>query len=489
VQEVTGLATGAAWVAASQFVRVVAQVVSIFVLARLMGPSEYGLVALVSVVSAFAILFKDLGSSAAIIQSETLDPSMVSTAFWLNIGFGLFLMFAIAVGSPLAENLFGACGLAPALALLSIAFPVLSASAVHQALLERSQRFDVVARIEILAAVTGVAVALVAAALGAGVYSVVLQTGVGAVVSSGMLWRVSAWRPSSPRRWSGLHFTTMLEYSRGVIGFNFVNYFSRNADSVIVGRVLSTSVLGAYSLSYRIMLFPLQSLTVVVSRSLFPAMSRLQSDPEGMRLAYFGSVRVVSFIVAPLMAGIFILREPFVRLVFGAEWALASDILAWLAPTGFLQAILSTTGVVFMATGRTGLLFKLGVLGAVLQVGAFVVGVRYGILTMAACYLAANVINSIPVLGACLGALGATVRPLMGAVWRPMVGASLMACVVQFLWSTSLQDKSMSLVDLLIAVSVGSSFYGLFAALIDRKFVGDAVNAVRRKGKPARSLS
>ncbi|VUL58635.1 lipopolysaccharide biosynthesis protein [Stenotrophomonas maltophilia] len=485
----TGLAAGAAWIAASQFVRVAAQVVGIFVLARLMGPTEYGLVALVSVVSAFAILFKDLGSSAAIIQSETLDPSMTNTAFWLNIGFGLILMLAICILAPKVGGAFGVTTLVPALGGLSLAFPVLSASAVHQALLERSQRFDIVAKIEMLAAGVGIGVAVVSAALGAGVYSVVLQTVVGAVVSSGMLWKATTWRPASPRQWSWYQFGRMLSFSRGLIGFNFVNYFSRNADIVIVGRMLPTAVLGAYSLSYRIMLFPLQSLTVVVSRSLFPAMSRLQGDLIGMRAAYFGSVRVVSFIVAPLMMGIFLLREPFVRLAFGAEWKLASDILAWLAPTGFLQAILSTTGVVFMATGRTGVLFKLGLVGAILQVGAFLVGVRYGILVMAACYLAANILNSVPVMGACMSALKAKPKQLLDAIWRPLLGAFIMTCSITFIWGERLQSGGMDWVEMLLVVIAGVCVYSAVACAIDRDFVSSILGSIRAKARSRKELN
>lgn len=474
----TGLAKGAKWIAASQLVKVAAQVAAIFVLARLMSPSDYGLVALVSVVTTFAMLFKDLGSSAAIIQSEELSESLLTTAFWLNMVLGASLTVLASVSSLFAPALFDAPLLTPALLTLSIAFPMLSSSAVHQALLERSQKFDIVAKAEISAATIGLAVAVVSAYRGAGVFSVVYQTLCASAISSVLLWRGCAWRPTSPANWRQTHFLKMLRYSGGLIGFNFVNYIARNADSVIVGRVLSTAVLGAYSLAYRIMLFPLQSLTVVVSRSLFPALARLQGDRTAMKVAYFSSVRVVAFVVAPVMAGIYFLRDPFVRLVFGEQWGLSSDILAWLAPTGFLQALMSTTGVVFMATGKTRLLFKLGIIGAVLQVGAFLLGVQHGVVVMAACYLVANLLNAVPVAGCCLKELGAKPSELWRCIWRPMAGAGVMVAGLAVIYGGWISDSTLDWSHLMLMVATGVSIHMLAVLLVDRKTAGDLLRAV-----------
>lgn len=473
----TGLAKGAKWIGASQLVKVAAQVAGIFVLARLMSPSDYGLVALVSVVTTFAMLFKDLGSSAAIIQTEELSESLLTTAFWLNMLLGASLTGLVCISSLFAPELFDAPLLTPALLTLSIAFPMLSSSAVHQALLERSQQFDIVAKAEIAAATIGLTVAVVSAYHGAGVFSVVYQTLCASAISSLLLWRGCAWRPASPTGWRQAHFLKMLRYSGGLIGFNFVNYIARNADSVIVGRMLSTAVLGAYSLAYRIMLFPLQSLTVVVSRSLFPTLARLQGDQTAMKVAYFSSVRVVAFVVAPLMAGIYFLREPFVRLVFGEKWGLSSDILAWLAPTGLLQALMSTTGVVFMATGKTRLLFKLGIIGAVLQVGAFLLGVQYGVVVMAACYLVSNLLNAIPVAVCCLNELGAKPSELWRCTWRPIAGAGVMIASLAMIYGGRVNDSTLGWPQLMLMVAAGVSIYLLMVLLVDRKTAADLLRA------------
>lgn len=475
------------WIAIAQAVKVFTQVASVFVLARLMSPSEYGLVALVSAASAFAMIFKDLGSSAAIIQSQSIDEPLLSTAFWTNLTLGGMLMVGISLTSPFASNLFNAPSLAGALAALSLAFPLLSSSAVHQALMERSLRFEAVAKIEVAGAFAGLFVAVVAAYCGAGVYSVVLQALCSATISTSLYWRLAKWRPMSPRRWDRSTFSSIIKYSGGIVGFNTVNYLSRNADSIIVGKFLSTQVLGAYSLAYRVMLFPLQSITVVVSRGLFPVISRLQDDKESMQSVYFKSVRVVCFIVAPLMAGLFFIREPFVAIIFGPQWNLTADILAWLAPTGLIQSLMSTTGVVFMATARTRLFFILGVVGAVLQVGAFIIGVRHGVIAMSILYFASNVINSVPVMTCCMRALEASIFDLLKAIWRPLVSASIMLSSLYAGFAKSGTGAPSDLLEVLISIAFGFTIYTIVALLIDRTFCISLCASVmasvkRRKG-------
>ena len=161
---------------------------------------------------------------------------------------------------------------------------------------------------------------------------------------------------------------------------------------------MSASILGSYNLAYRIMLFPLQSLTFVATRSLYPILSKQQNNNKDISNIYMNCVYVVLFITCPLMSGLAFYSEPFIRLVFGEEWHLTGVVLKWLAPTAIIQAVLSTSGSVFMAKGRTDTLLKLGIIGMILQVGAFIIGVQYSITTFAMCYLIANIINFFPVM-------------------------------------------------------------------------------------------
>ncbi|WP_446912423.1 oligosaccharide flippase family protein, partial [Klebsiella pneumoniae] len=150
-------------------------------------------------------------------------------------------------------------------------------------------------------------------------------------------------------------------------------------------------MLGSYNLAYRILLFPLQSLTFVTTRSLYPILSKTQDDNETILNTYLNCAFIVLLITSPLMTGLAFYSQPFVEIIFGPQWHLTSDVLKWLGPTAILQAVLSISGAVFMAKGRTDTLMRLGILGTFLQVGSFLIGVNYDIGKFAMCYMIANI--------------------------------------------------------------------------------------------------
>ncbi|MFM4862521.1 MOP flippase family protein [Aeromonas media] len=390
------LSSNLKWVALSKVIQISLQLISLTVLTRLLDPSEYGLMAMATVVTNFTLIIRDLGTSAAIIQRKELNQGIKSTIFWLNMIMGASLALIILISAPVIAKLFNEQALISVLMWLAFSFPLASLGTAQQALLERESHFKKVASIEICAAAIALTVALVMAYQGFGVYSLVGQTLVSCGISTMWLWRSAHWRPSLLFAKSELR--QLLGFSGNLTAFNLINYFSRNADAMIVGHYFTAAVLGAYSLAYRVMLFPLQSLTSVVSRSLYPLMSRKQDDPTQTKDMYLKVLTVIASITAPMMAGLAVLRDPFVAITFGTQWTLVPSILLWLAPTGFVQSLISTTGSVFMAHGKTQLLMQLGILSAILQVGAFVIGSQYDVQTLALLYLVANLVNALPAI-------------------------------------------------------------------------------------------
>jgi O-antigen/teichoic acid export membrane protein len=418
------------WVGMIQVTRVSVQLLGLLVLSRLLTPADFGLVAIVFAISNFAMLLRDMGMAAAIIQRETLDEQTTLTAHWSNCFLGLTLAAVLlALAHPL-EMIFKAPGLAPLVQLSALSFPFLSGSTVHQALLERASKFGTVARIEIIALVTGFVVAVVSAFRGAGAYSLVLQTLTVSVLSALQFWIASDLKVRW--MWSGEHAKGLWSFSGNLFGFNLVNYFSRNADTMIIGRVLGPIHLGPYSLAYRVMLFPLQNLTFVATRALFPMMSRHQHSPQELGAMHLRLLSVISFFTAPMMAGLFVLRETFVDVAFGDGWETVAMLFLWLAPIGFMQSIVSAGGVVFQALGRTDLLFRLGVLSSILHVTGFVGGVHWGLSGVAAAYFIVTVVNSAISLGVLLHLMQQTVPRLLGAVLPAIAKSVVMAILIYF---------------------------------------------------------
>lgn len=444
------------WVALSKAIQIGLQLISLTVLTRLLDPREYGLMAMATVVTNFTVIMRDLGTAAAIIQRKKLDQTIKSTVFWLNVIMGTSIALIILIASPLIAHLFNETALVPVLLWLALSFPIASLGSAQQALLERESHFRKVASIEICASAIALVVALGMAYRDFGVYSLVGQTLATCSISTFLLWRSAHWRPSLIFAKSQLH--QLLGFSGNLTTFNLINYFSRNSDTLIIGYYFTAAVLGAYSLAYRVMLFPLQSLTSVVSRSLYPLMSRKQDDPAQIKAIYLKVLTFIASVTAPMMAGLAVLRDPFVAITFGAQWTLVPPILLWLAPTGFIQSLLSTTGSVFMAHGKTKLLMKLGLLGAILQVGAFAIGSQHNVQVLAMLYLVANILNALPVMYSCMKTLNCTLSDLFICLLAPIICALIMAIGMFLFIHTELLNFNRD-VFFFICIGFGCSIY------------------------------
>ncbi|MES2742455.1 MAG: lipopolysaccharide biosynthesis protein [Pseudomonadota bacterium] len=419
-----GLISSVRWVALSQAVRVAAQLVSMAVLARLLPPASYGLMAMAMTVTNLAFLFRDLGTSAAIIQRQHLSEALTCTLYWLHIAFALALALLLtALAWPVARA-YGQEQLGPIITALAWTFPISSLGAVQRALLERASQFRQLARIEAVSAGGGLLAALLVASHGGGVWSLVWQMLCAAALTSLQACLASPWRPRA--RWAPRELRAVFGFSADFSLFQLLVYLERNADSMIIGKLLGSAALGVYAMAYKVMLFPLQNITGVATRALLPAMSRGQDDPRRLGELYLRATQTIAIVTAPLMAGLFFLREPFVLLVFGPRWLAVADLLQWLAVVGLLQSITDSTGAVFLALGKTRMLLGLGLLGATLQVSAFVVGVRWGIEGVAAAYCAANAINLVPALLLALKLLHIAPGRAARTLGKPLAAAGFM---------------------------------------------------------------
>lgn len=422
--------SNARWVGTIQVARVGTQLLTLLVLSRLLTPADFGLIAMVLAITNFAMLIRDLGTGAAIVQKAVLDPETTLTAHWSNCFLGLGLAVVLALIAIPAAWFFNAPTVQPLLQLLALSYPLLGSSTVHQALLERESRFGVLARIEISAMVTSFFVAVIAGYLGMGAFAFVLQALALALVSSVQLWFASSLR--TRWYWGRKEALEIWRFSGHLLGFNLVNYFARNADTIIIGRVAGPTMLGPYSIAYRLMLFPLQNLTFVAARALLPVMSRSQGAFGELAEMYSRTLSVIAFFTAPLMAGLFVLREPFVDVVLGDEWVLVATLTAWLAPIGFIQSLVSAGGTVFTAIGRTDTLFKLGLFSTALHVGAFLLGIQWSIEGLAAAYLGASIINAAVCFHVLMSILGQNTLSLVPAILPAIVRATIMAVAVYF---------------------------------------------------------
>jgi len=470
------------WVAIAQVAKIVSQLLSVTILARLLAPADYGLLAIATVFTNFASLFRDLGTGSAIIQRSELTHSTKNSIFWLNMALGL-LIFAVLSGmAGFVADFYAEPRLVVLLALLAITFPVNCSSIVHQSLLERASEFKTVAGIEGLSVALALVCAIGAALLDFGVYSLVVQTMVAALVQSALLWMRSGWRPAGRPKLADLR--DLLGYSGNISLFQFVNYFARNADSFIIGKVLGAASLGLYNIAYRLMLFPVQNMSYVLARAIFPLMVKVRGEHGSMAPIYMQSVGAIAFVTAPIMTSLLILRDPTINMIFGLKWMGAQALLLWLAPTGFVQSILSTTGSVFQASGKTGAMFRYGLVGAVLQVAAFLIGIEQGLAGLVMAYFVATLLNALLTLPAALKIAGATIPDFLRTLAFPLGGSCIAAALVFGIDTQLLEPR---LIADSYRVVAGYVLFGLTYLVAARVWVPDRLagllSLVRRRAK------
>ena len=453
----------ARWIAAAQAAKITVQFISVAVLARLLTPADYGLIAMVWVVGNLATLLRDMGTAAAIVQEPNLTNETTNAVYWFNVAVGTTLCVGLLALSHLIAGLFRTDAVVPLLYTLAPTFLISSLGSVHRALLERKSAFRIIAAVEVTTSIFGLIVTIVTAWFGAGAMSFVWGTLSMSTVSTAAFWKCARWIPG--RIAGSSRFGAVLRFSGHLSAFNLINYCARNADSMVIGRYLGAASLGIYSTAYKVMLFPLQNMTFVANRALFPVMCRFETTAE-MRSLYFKSVSVIVMLTAPLMTGVFVLREPFIHTFLGAKWHAAADVLVWLAPVGFVQSIVSTTGTVSMVRGRTDQLMVVGLVVAGLQVVSFFIGVRWGVLGVAACYFIANLVGAIPALWVALRLLEAKFSDLLRQTWSAGLCALLMGFGVWAMEKWLLPASLSELLHLLAGIAAGIVIYGALMLML-----------------------
>jgi O-antigen/teichoic acid export membrane protein len=380
----TRILRGVAWKASSQIFAQIAQVVVAIILARLLTPRDYGLAAMVIVFAALLPIFADLAFGSALVQRARLTEDDRSTVFWLSGATGLACtIVGIALSWPIAA-FYGEPEVQPLFAVLSLGFVVRSLGTTQAALLSREMDFRSLELRMIAGTAAGAAVGITTALGGYGPWAIILQQIAAAVASTLLLWVFSDWRPS--RRLSAASVRRLAGFSGNVFGTNLLFYLNRNADNILIGRFLGAKSLGAYALAYNVMLAPMSRLSAPIVEVLFPAFSRRQDDSAWLADAWVRVNRLIGAITVPAMLGLIATAPEFVRVVFGDRWESAIPVIQLLAWVGLMQSLQSLNSSLLMARDRTHTLLRYAVIVLIGSLGAFVLGLYWGIVGVAAAY-------------------------------------------------------------------------------------------------------
>lgn len=429
--------------------------------ARLLAPSDFGLVAMVATVTALVTMIQDLGATQAVVQRDRINPGQLNALFWISVALGCVLALLLAISSGAVARFFGE----PRLEGLMIAFtaPIVAGGlqAIPFALLNRHMRFRELALIEALAAAASFVIGLMLAWQLASYWALYAAACASALVMLVGCWAGSGFQPGRPT--FDRETRAMIGFGSGVSGFNLANYFSRNADNILIGRVFGDVALGFYDRAYRLLLFPLSQIHAPIGRVMIPLLSRSLADPPRYRRSYMECVSLLLLATQPAILFATLYAEDVFRVLLGERWIACAPIFAWLGLAGLHQVMTSTIGWLYISQGRGGSFFRLGLFGAVTTVASFIAGLPWGPVGVAAAYAISDYIVRLPVTWASAGRQGPVSARDLYTMAAPHALATAAAAVALLALKPMAHTPN---VLLLCGVLVGTSYAIYLAVLI-----------------------
>jgi O-antigen/teichoic acid export membrane protein len=367
---------GLGWLSGAQGARQLLQFGLRVLLIRLLAPEDFGLLAMVTVFSGFFLNFSDLGLGPALVRKETVTDEELSTVFWLNAATGCLLALVTAALGPALAVFYHQPRLAPLCTGLALGSLVAPLGSVPLALLQRRLAFPGLARIEVAGVLVGGAIGVLLAASGYGVWALVWQSNTIVLASLlGFLWE-ARWLPACRFRASSVK--ALWRYGGHLTTASLLNYGVRNLDNLLIGRFIGPVSLGYYSQAYQLMLYPVQNITAVAGRLMFPTLSSIQDDTARLRRAYLSAASGIAAVSFPLMLGAVVVAPDLYAGLFGPRWARSVPLFQWLCCLGMLQSIGSTVGWIYMATGRIDLMLRWNFITLSAVLPCFLLGLRWG---------------------------------------------------------------------------------------------------------------
>jgi len=370
-------------------------IVSTMILARLLTPRDFGLVAMVTTVTGFMRVFKDAGLSIATVQREKITHEQVSNLFWINVGISILCSLIIAVAAPLIGRFYHNSRLIPIALLLSATFIVSGSTIQHQALLKRQMRFRALATIDVGSMLIGAVVGIVMAFLGYRYWSLVGSSLATEIISLLLTWSVSSWRPQLPTRGSGVGPLVSFGFHRAA--GDFILSLARGTDNLLIGRFYGSAAVGLYSRASALLIAPLNQLLLPINAAFMPALCRLQSQPARYRstfLRLYETIALATFV----FTGVFLaLARPITLVLLGPKWEQAAVIFAGFTVAALCVPLANAAAWLFTSQGRGREMLATQLINACAVVVSFVAGLPFGPVGVAMAFSVSNFFVRIPI--------------------------------------------------------------------------------------------
>lgn len=423
-------ARGALFLIAAQGIRLGSQLVGLVLLSRLLGPTAFGVAAIAMLVVGVGEMLRDAGLGSAMVRARHIGRPQRDALFWISTSMGAAMCVLIVLLSGPLAALFNTPELAPALRILSAVFVINAMATPYRAMHNRGSRFRTIAAADASAALVGLAVAVVAASLGAGFWALILQSLTAAVVMMGILVTAGQWLPGAYHRGTGV--LRVVRFGISVLVSQALSYVGDRMDMIILGLRYPTSVVGAYSRAFQISVTTIEQVKAPTVAVALSALTQRAGDEhrwlEFVRLSQV-MVTVATF---PLLAILSALASQVVRVVLGPGWEGAIAPVAILAAGAAIQQAASTAGVMLISAGDGRALQICALLSASIRVGLVLAFSSHGAVGVSLGYTLGAVLAYPMVMAIAGRAIGVSVAPLLGQAIRLLAVSTVIAVVT---WS------------------------------------------------------
>lgn len=343
---------GVKWTSLSSLITTILQLLQLGILARLLEPSAFGLMALVMVVIGFSQAFLDMGISNAIIHKQKITKDQLSTLYWVNVLTGFFLFFIVNLIAPFIAEFYKEPELTNLILIIGVTFVIQPFGQQFMVLWQKDMKFNEIAKIAIINKLMSLIVSVYLAYKGYGVYSLVYGVLAGVVIQTlqSMYLGLKEFRPVFVFKLSEIR--NILSFGAYQMGSNSINHISANIDKIIIGKFIGIEALGFYNLAWQLVTFPLSKINPVINNVAFPLYAKVQYNSIKISHYYTKSLSVLFLLTVPLLVFMFFYSNEIVHLVYGENWNETANLLKILVFVGLLKTVSNPSGSLILAIGR-----------------------------------------------------------------------------------------------------------------------------------------
>jgi PST family polysaccharide transporter len=380
----------------AQGTKLLLQVATTMLLARLLTAEDFGLQGMVATLTGFVALFKEAGLTAATVQRLEVTEEQISTLFWINVAVGITLAVLTAGLAPLVVAFYGEPRLYWITVVSGTAFVFSGVAAQHQALMAREMRFVVLAKIEIVSLAMSSALGVVMAWLGWHYWALVVMWLAASMISAAGIWLAIPWLPGPPRRKCGIR--SLLHFGWIATCNNIIVFLAWNSDNILLGRFWGVDALGVYGRAFQLATLPINQLNAALGGVAFSVLARIQDDADRLAKSFLKGYFLILSLTIPIVISYPLFAEEIVRVVLGDKWMDVAPIFTLLAPTALVFALANPLSLLVMSAGRVMRALIISAVITPLEISGIVLGLSDGPKGVALGYSLAMVLSLIPIM-------------------------------------------------------------------------------------------